>query len=177
MARCTMALYLDNRAILFAVCSSEGLMNSYIFGHRFGEKVVDSKLLKEIRGVISSVSIQPARGKARSIKSKMLDGLRDVGWSMPIRLSEHSGITITSSKNGVGLCQQVAGNMARGYADLLKLQTLYQKEVLSAGVFLMPTKIAAEALGDNVFNYDRIKREMVIFEKTVTIPLVIIGWE
>ena len=41
----------------------------------------------------------------------------------------------------------------------------------------MPTKIAADALGSNIVNYDRFKREMEIYERTITMPLVIIGWE
>ena len=67
--------------------------------------------------------------------------------------------------------------MARGYADLIKLQTLYLRETISAGVILLPTKIAADALGSNIANSDRFMRELDIFDRTITMPLVVIGWE
>ncbi|MBC16733.1 MAG: hypothetical protein CL942_06745 [Desulfovibrio sp.] len=152
-------------------------MRSYTFGHRFGEKVVHQEMLNEIYGVIASVTIKPANSQARPIKAAVLGGLKNAGWSDPVALSVHSGITITSIKDEVGLCLQTGGNMARGYADLIKLQTLYQRETISSGIILMPTKIAADALGSNIVNYDRFKREMEIYERTITMPLVIIGWE
>ena len=113
----------------------------------------------------------------RPIKKALLEGFKSTGWSKPIALSVHSGITITSVKDNVGLCLQTGGNMARGYADLIKLQTLYLRETISAGVILLPTKIAADALGSNIANSDRFMRELDIFDRTITMPLVVIGWE
>jgi hypothetical protein len=63
------------------------------------------------------------------------------------------------------------------YADLLKLQTLYTGGSIKTAILVVPTYLAAKALGDNLANYERLTREMEIFERVITVPLAIIGME
>lgn len=97
-----------------------------------------------------------------------------MGWSPEVCLDSTSRISITSVKSNIGLCIQT-GNMSRVYADMLKLQTLYQRKVVNAGVIILPTSIGAKSLGDNVANRDRIQRELDIFTDVISIPLVLFG--
>ena len=85
-------------------------------------------------------------------------------------------MTITSMKDEVGLCLQT-GNMARMYADLMKLQTLYRKGAIGSAVIVLPSNRTAKLLGGNVADAKRLERELNIFEKAYDVPTVVFGLE
>lgn len=151
-------------------------MKYYIHGHRIGDQIVPAKSLKEVTDTIDATLIPVERGKSTKIKTAILEGLRTRGWSGEVSLSPHSGITITSQKDNVGLCFQT-GNMARMYADLMKLQALYLRDTINVGIFIVPTTVTARILGDNLANFERLTNEMEIFERVISMPLAIIGLE
>jgi hypothetical protein len=100
------------------------------------------------------------------------------GWSDQVKLAADSNISITAKKGDVGLCLQT-GNMGRMYADLLKLQCLYKSKVLKAAILIVPTRRLAKEhdYGANVAQFERLTRELTIFDKVITIPMVVIGMD
>ena len=68
------------------------------------------------------------------------------------------------------------GNMGRVYADILKLQALYTKGNIIAGIILVPQSRTAKALGSNLVNYERLIRELPIFSQVITMPIVVVGF-
>jgi hypothetical protein len=144
--------------------------------HRFGDQVVPADIQQDIVTAIRNATTIPARRSSPHIKDEILESLQGAGWSAEVELDPVSRITITSCKKKVGLVFQT-GNMGRMYADLLKLQTLYLRETIMAGVFIVPTYDAAQLLGDNITNFDRLKKELPIFERAITVPILIYGFE
>jgi len=143
-------------------------------GHRFGNKVVPTDIQKEIAQAISNATTVPAKRASPQIKGEILDTLQRIGWSAEVALDPVSRITITSCKMRVGLVFQT-GNIGRMYADLLKLQTLYLRETIVAAVFIVPTLEVAQILGDNITNFERLIKELPIFERAITVPILIYG--
>jgi hypothetical protein len=143
-----------------------------IFGHRHGDLDVGDVLRKEIENAIANRKVTIARGKASELRDDILRSLTNAGWSPEVEIDPTSKISITSIKKRVGLCLQT-GNMGRMYADMLKLQTLYLRESITTGVFILPGANAAKKLGDNLANFDRLVRELPIFERTITLPILI----
>jgi len=146
------------------------------YGHRHGDLVIPPAILKTIIDAIESADVKIARGSSPAIKKSILDNLLAHGWSDELVLSAQSRITITSVKDQVGLCFQT-GNMGRMYADLLKLQALYLRETIKAAAMILPTGECARNLGENLANSDRLVGELDIFERVISIPLVILGLE
>lgn len=85
-------------------------------------------------------------------------------------------MSITSLKDGIGLCLQT-GNMARVYADLMKLQTLYLDNAISAAVMVVPSQPIALIIGKNIAQTTRIERELEIFRKAYHVPTLVLGLE
>ena len=76
----------------------------------------------------------------------------------------------------IGLCIQT-GNVARTYADMLKLQALYTDGKINAGVLVLPVKECADTFGKNVANFERFLRELLyVFSKVITVPLLVVGF-
>ncbi|HJT36745.1 MAG TPA: BglII/BstYI family type II restriction endonuclease [Pirellulales bacterium] len=151
-------------------------MKANVYSHRFGDKVVPSSLLEEIVGAVADCAIAPQQGSSKSIKSAILDALVSHGWPGKVGLDIMSRISISSLKDKVGLCFQT-GNMGRMYADLIKLQTLYLRGTIDAGVFIVPETRCAKLLGENIADCGRLLRELPIFDRAITVPLAVIGIE
>ena len=134
------------------------------------------ELVNEITQAITDVNVNASKGSTTNIRHSLLNGLLSTGWSSEVAVSSNSEITITSVKNMVGLCLQT-GNVARMYADLLKLQKLYIDDAISAAVMVVPSPEVAKILGSNITNSARLQNELQVFKKVIYMPIVLIAME
>lgn len=151
-------------------------MNYYCFSHCGGDKAISPLLRGEIEEVIKAVDVKIKKKAATTIVKAVVDGLIMRGWSGEVRVSQESNMTITSMKQDAGLCMQ-AGNMARMYADLMKLQTLYLDNAIKSAIYILPSKPVARAIGSNIVQADRLDRELKIFKKAYHVPTLIFALE
>ena len=152
-------------------------MKTIIYNYRSGIQVVPHEISEGVIQVIEQLNYSLGKYDIKNFKDDLSDQLKTIGWSGQVRLSSKSSISITSILRNIGLCTQT-GNMARMYADLIKLQAMYMDEKIKAAIFVLPTKSCANSFGGNVANYDRFLNELTnIFSKVVTIPMVIIGFD
>ena len=144
--------------------------------HCGGASRVPRAQCDEVEAALTKCAIKPALRAAPRIRNKIIETLGHSGWSGEVSVAIGSQITITSSKNNIGLCLQT-GNMSRLYADMMKLQKLFLDDSIKAGVILVPMANAARELGDNIASYSRLTKELDIFRKVVHMPLVVYGFE
>lgn len=150
-------------------------MQVQIYNHLDGIDVVPENMLNEIADVIEEYTPVIERNSVTKIKNDITEELLLRGWSKEFRLDTSSKITVSSFLRGIGLCFQT-GNYGRVYADLLKLQTLYTKGKISAGIILVPDKNLALQLGSNMANYERLIGELPIFDEVISMPLIVVGF-
>ncbi len=151
-------------------------MKTRIFEHRSGRKVVPEEIIENVEKIIWDINPVLSKNSVASIKESIRERMEKEGWTGEYRLDATSKITISSYLKGIGLCFQT-GNVGRIYADLLKLQTLYLKGNIIAGIILVPAIKTSKELGYNMANYERLIRELPIFSQVITMPLVIIGFD
>ena len=151
-------------------------MITVVYNHCNGEKIVPSAFATELRSVIEAYKKTLGLYKISDFKKYLIPAIYKKGWSDKYYLDRTSKITITSLKEKTGLCIQT-GNMARMYADLLKLQALYSRETITGGVLILATASCGKSFGGNVASYERVIRELSIFERVITMPLLIIGFD
>ena len=144
--------------------------------HCNGINRVPPRTKEEIEVAIASVQVRPERGATTRIREAIISSLMSHGWSSEVPVAKNSDMTITSMKESVGLCLQT-GNMARMYADLMKLQTLYLDNSISAAALILPSQPLALVLGDNIAHSLRLERELEIFRKVFHVPALIFGLE
>lgn len=152
-------------------------MKHLVFSHQSGVDTLPAAERSEIEAALAACVIPIKRGSARKIRERIVAHLGKNGWPGEFRVEPPSKITITSLKNGVGLCVQTGGNMSRMYADLVKLQKLYIDGRVGAGAIVLPTSKAARDLGDNVANADRLEVELAIFRKVIHMPIAVFSFE
>ena len=151
-------------------------MKHTLYCHCSGKDIVPAEHRKEVEAAIAEVTLKPGPSMAPKLRAKILDNLKASGWSSEVPVAPGSDITITSMKGGVGLCLQT-GNMARFYADLIKLQTLYLNNSINSAVIVVPSEPVAKLLGSNIAQAKRLTRELEIFKKAYHVPTIIIALE
>ena len=151
-------------------------MKHALHSHCGGDKVLPATLQQEIVAAIASVAIKPAVGAAAKMRDAFLITLKGSGWSSEVSVSRDSDMTITSLKNGVGLCLQT-GNMARIYADLIKLQAMYLDNSIESAAIILPSHLLAKQLGSNIAQAKRLQRELEIFKKAFHVPTLVFALE
>ena len=151
-------------------------MKHATYSHCSGDKILPVVLQKEIVAAIVSITIKPAVGAAAKMRDYFLENLKCSGWSSEVSVSRDSDMTITSLKSGVGLCLQT-GNMARIYADLMKLQAMYLDNSIKSAAIVLPSHTVAKLLGSNIAQANRLERELEIFKKAYHVPTLVFALE
>jgi len=152
-------------------------MKITIFDYNGGKTAIPSDIANSVLSVIDALDYSLGKYEIKHFKNDLSDQIKLCGWSGKVSLSTKSNISITSMRKNIGLCTQT-GNMARMYADLMKLQALYLDNKIQAAIFVLPMKECANAFGGNVANYERFLNELTnIFSKVITVPMLIIGFD
>jgi len=152
-------------------------MRHYFYSHQGAEEVFPIAARADIEVALAECTIRIERGSASLIRDYLEKSLSQCGWPSQYQVEPPSRITITSLKDGVGLCMQTGGNMSRMYADLLKLQKLYLEDSIFSGAIILPTSKAARDLGDNIANADRLAAELKVFRRVIHMPIVVFSFE
>lgn len=143
--------------------------------HNNGAEIVPNYLVEDISDSFNQINGVVSRYEISDIRAHFLDALLTKGWSDKVLLSRESNISITSKKDEVGMCMQT-GNVSRMYADLMKLEALYLRGSIHAGILIVATTQCAKQYTSNAATFERLIRELEIFGQVITIPLVIIGY-
>ena len=151
-------------------------MITITYSHCCGESIVPSPFVLELRSIVENYKKPLKLYKITDFKEYLLPAIHKKGWSDEYYIDQTSRITITSIKDKIGLCIQT-GNISRIYADLLKIQSLYLREIITGGILVLATEACAKSFGGNVAYYERVVRELSIFNQVITIPLLIIGFD
>jgi len=134
--------------------------------------------LEAISSALDAPEIKVSRGSAPKIKAHIEEKLASLGWATNVRIEVDKGPALNAFHfTGVAL-QVQAGNIARAFYDLLKLEAVVQMKKASLGVLIVPTNAAAKQLGDNLANFERITSEhRLLFADIIRMPLIVMGFE
>lgn len=121
-----------------------------------------------------TIAIEP--GCTGRIRTHLRDELTKAGWSCNVRVDPRFDLTVTGRFRDLAF-QIQTGNVSRAMYDLLKLEYLYAEKKIEAAALAVPTKAAAEIIGSNVANVERIWGEVQLFDRIITLPLLLVSFE
>jgi len=144
--------------------------------HKGGNNAIAVGLIKDIEDGLGHIKGKLCSRCAPQLRADILDALRHRGWSDKVRISSNFALTLTAMNGRIALCLQT-GNMARFYADLLKLQAQFLDEKINAAIYIVPMKDAAKRMGQNMANFERMISELKnLFDRVITVPIIILGF-
>jgi len=121
-----------------------------------------------------SIAIEPRC--TRAIRSHVEDELTKEGWAINVPLASDSSI-YTMAKKGDLAFQLQTGNWARVPYDFLKFEYFYKTKQIEAAAYAVPTLEAAKLMGSNIANADRVTRELKLFDRVITCPILVIAFD
>ena len=148
--------------------------NQYSHHDAYNILIQKSGLLPEIIEILDDSDVVFGVNNPRQIKTKITTGFNHLGWADRVRISNKSKLTISFMKDRVGVCFQL-GNVARTYADILKLALLADKNLIDVGIIIVPHQIESNLLGANYARFDRLSTEMTDFSEIIEVPILIIA--
>jgi hypothetical protein len=98
------------------------------------------------------------------------------GWALNVDLDQGHRLKVFAQKDDLAF-QLQTGNMSRAPYDLLKMQYLFQSQRIEAAALALPTKEAAKLIGDNIANAERVINELQLFDRVITVPILVIAFE
>lgn len=145
-----------------------------IYSHKGGSEILRSKAASgELTDAIENCTIKFQKGAPAAIKRDISDVLTSKQWVDKVRVGK-SRLTINFLKEDIGVCFQI-GNVARTYADILKLNHLGNKGIIDVGIIVVPHEVESRSLGTNYASFDRLQNEIQLFSNEIITPIVVIG--
>lgn len=144
------------------------------YSHRKAESTVPRHILYPIYWDLEKLEYNSIKKGTRVLRKAILQILEKHGWSDKVKLVPESNITITSMFDSTGLCIQF-GNMARFYADLMKMELMHKNKKIDSAIYILAKNDFAKTMGSNVVNFERVTNELEIFYKIINVPIMVIG--
>lgn len=148
------------------------------YSHRNGKVEWEKRDLDEwITDVFNAPSITLEPHATNAIRDHVRNELTTEGWSDEVPIAPNfTGVTIFSQKEELAI-QIQTGNVSRVFYDLLKLQYLFNRSKIEAAALAVPTKSGAQKLGSNIANYERLCAELQLYDRVITVPILVIAFE
>ena len=144
--------------------------------HSAGSVWKKRKLKESMSAIFERPNITIAPHCTTEIRTHVERALENEGWALKVKVIHRLGLTIFARKDDLAF-QLQTGNISRAQYDLLKLQYLFQQELINAAALALPTKNAAKKIGSNVANAERVISELKVFDRVITVPILVIAFE
>lgn len=130
-------------------------------------------LLAEIETILTEPGLSFGKNRPSAIKKTISHKFNMKGWADKIRVG-NTRLTINFLRAKVGICFQL-GNVARTYADILKLAQLGERKVIDVGIIVVAHKAESTKMGTNYAQFERLSAEIEYFHDIIKIPILVIG--
>lgn len=136
----------------------------------------DREAYEWLTDVFERPDISIGKSTSTQIREHVKSELAAQGWAYDVRIDQNFDLTVFGVKDDLAF-QLQTGNISRAAYDLLKLQHLFQCRRVEAVALALPMKVAANRMGGNLANFERVMGELMLFDRTITVPLLLIGFE
>jgi hypothetical protein len=134
------------------------------------------ELFEWLTEIFNAPGLIVGAGSTGKIRDHIRNELQQAGWAHSVRIEPTFDLTVTGTYRDLGF-QIQTGNVSRAIYDLMKLEYLYRKKKIEAAVLAVPTKMAADSIGSNIANVDRLWGEVQLFDRIITVPLLLLAFE
>ena len=152
------------------------LAYTYDDHHSAGAEWERRELKEWLTDVFEAPAVKIEKRCTPEIRTHVENELLKEGWALNVSLDKEHGLSVFSMLDDLAF-QLQTGNMSRAPYDLLKLQYLFQSERIEAAALALPTREAAKVIGDNIANAERVIKELQLFDRVITVPILVVAFE
>lgn len=148
----------------------------FVYDHHHAVSEWQQRDLYEwVTDIFGAPAIKLKTGCTNDIRAHISREFEKEGWALNVKIDQELRNTISAIKDDLAF-QIQTGNMSRAPYDLLKFQYLFQSKKISAAAFALPTKLGASKIGSNVAYFERICKELTVFDRVITVPILLIAF-
>ena len=144
--------------------------------HSAGTEWEERALKEWLTDVFEAPAVRIAPRCTPAIREHVEAEFLNDGWALNVKLDQAHGLTVLAVKEDLAF-QLQTGNMSRAPYDLLKMQFLFQSERIEAAALALPTNSAARTIGDNIANAERVIKELDLFDRVISVPILVVAFE
>lgn len=152
------------------------LAYTYDNHHSAGAEWEQRDLKEWLTDVFEVPAVRIAPRCTQAIRKHVETEFLNEGWALNVDLDQEHRLKVFAMKDDLAF-QLQTGNMSRAPYDLLKMQYLFQSQRIEAAALALPTKNAAKTIGDNLANAERIINELELFDRVITVPILVVAFE
>ena len=146
------------------------------YSHHLGVEVWKSRALYSwATRIFAEPGVTIHARATTAIRDHVRHVLEADGWAFGVRIDAGVRLNVFARKHDLAF-QLQTGNISRYAYDVLKLQHLYMKREIASAVLAVPSREASKKLGSNVAHADRILAELEVFDRIITLPLMVIAF-
>lgn len=148
------------------------------YSHRNGNVEWEKRELSEwLTDAFNAPAIRLEAHATATIRDHIRAEITKDGWSEELYIArDMAGATIFSQKDDLAI-QLQTGNVSRVFYDLLKLQYMFSRGKIEAAALAVPTRRGATLLGSNIANFERLCSELELYNRIITVPILVVAFE
>jgi hypothetical protein len=147
------------------------------YNHHNGSAEWTRRGLREwLTGIFEVPGIRLRPGVTPDIRQHVRAAFEKEGWAINVKIDPDYELSVFAIRDDLAVHLQT-GNMSRAPYDLLKLQYLHIARRIEAAALIVPTKSGADAFGSNIAHADRISNELKLFNRIITVPILLVAFE
>lgn len=149
---------------------------AFTYDHNNGSAEWSRRELQEwLTDIFEAPHIKIRERCTTDIRKHVQNELEREGWAINVKIDQAIGLTVSALSKDLAF-QLQTGNMSRAPYDLLKLQYLYQSGRAEAAALAIPTRDCASKIGSNVANAERVCNELRLFNRIITVPIIVVAF-
>lgn len=150
---------------------------AFVYDHHNAQAEWKRRELDEwLTDVFAAPAIQLRQRCTPEIRAYVSKEFQEQGWALGVKIEQELNLTVFAIKDDMAF-QLQTGNLSRAPYDLLKFQYLFQTQKIECAALALPTKNAAAVIGDNIANAERMSNELKLFNRIITVPILLIAFE
>jgi restriction endonuclease BglII len=144
--------------------------------HSTAENLIKQRvtIIQEITDALTACPYVFGKSSPTQMKKYVANRLNSQGWTDKVRVSHKIRTTVNFMKSDIAFALQL-GNVARTYADLLKIAYLENKGIIRLGVIALPSKKESTYLGANYAKFERFTDELDVYANIIKTPLYVVA--
>ncbi len=131
-------------------------------------------IAKDVFKVLDSIDFEFRRNKSGELKNRLNTEFKLMGWYNSLKVDPKLNWKIQYYYEDTAILYYFS-NKARASLDLVKIQHMHQSKKIKKSVYIVLCKKEAVEMGDNLANFENIVKEINIFNKIFTLPILLIG--
>ena len=150
---------------------------AYVYDHHNAVAEMRRREINEwLTDIFAVPQLELRRKCTADIRRHVASEFEREGWALDVKVDQELGLTVFAMLDDLAF-QLQTGNMSRAPYDLLKLQYLYTSQRIQCAALALPTRAGAAAIGDNIANADRLRNELELFSRVISVPIMLVAFE